>query len=526
MANERDESLSTALNPISRKIIPRWRRSAIAATTGELEPLNGLRERRYSGTDELDARIDDWRRGRTEAFASDLASAGLVLDATNDSDVMDAAKHILTLGSAVPAPLRGVALAIEAANEGTQSTFAHPDDGEGLEMESRRHIHEMKMRLSSHPRNAVLWVDMARQYAMLGANRHAVRSMRNGLAMAQNNRFVLRSAARLFVHLGDHEQAYDILRKSPATRRDPWLRAAEIAVAGLNNKTPVQLGRTKKELNSTNLDLGHISELASAVATFELNVGSTKSARRLFNLGLEKPTENAVAQAKWAANHVGGISLNEEHLLLPRAFEAKAAGHFDKQELNECLFECSQWLEDEPFSSRPMELSSFISIVALEDYVSAISQATRGLMSNPDNFLLRNNLSVAQAESGKLEDAEVTFRAIKFSGLSVSEQTCWLATNGMLTFREGSYDEGRGSYRRAVDLAKLHANKELEAMALIHWAYEESKAGWIQTSYGIARQAESAVCGLSSTAVQLALSRFKSHSMGNEDWQAPPCVSR
>ena len=265
---------------------------------------------------------------------------------------------------------------------------------------------------------------------------------------------------------------------------------------------------TKRSLLAGNFDPGHISELASAVATFELDAGSIKSARRLFNLGLEKPTENSVAQADWATNKISGISLNEDHFLLPRTFEAKAIGHFENLEPQGCLFECSQWLADEPFSSRPVELGTFILVVGLEDYEKAINFAKRGLVSNPGNFPLRNNLCVALAESGKVDEAKEVYQALRPSNLNDWEETCWLATKGLIAFREHCYDEGRALYDRAVDLARIQSDREPEALVLVHWAREELRAGDCQKAGEISEQAVQASKGLSAPSVKMTLARF------------------
>ena len=188
--------------------------------------------------------------------------------------------------------------------------------------------------------NSIGWVDMARHYAMLGQLTHAARAMQNGLILAPNSRFILRSAVRLYVHSQDPERALHTLGQSDVISRDPWLRAAEIAVSGLMEKTPPRLRQTRRALRSGSLDHRHVSELASAVATFEMHAGSNKSARRLFNIALEFPTENSVAQADWAAERIHGISLNKDHFLLPRTFEAKAIDHFNKLKWAECLNEC------------------------------------------------------------------------------------------------------------------------------------------------------------------------------------------
>ena len=502
--------MSTEFTNVERQIIPRWRDSAIAATTGELKPLKQTVRDEFPIADELRVRAHDWRTHGSVSFASDLISAGLVLDVRDDQDVKDAIAHVLSLGDSAPPVVRSLAIAVSEDNDGgTISEGVEPRECEDLSQLQQIQIRQMKSRLRRHPRNGLLWVDLARRYAMLGSDRHAMRAMKIGLASAPDNRFALRSAARLYVHLSDPEQASHILRRSHATRTDPWLRAAEVAIAGVMDRTPTRLANTRKGLLTRNHAPEHISELASAVATFEMNAGSVKSARRLFNLGLERPTENAVAQADWAANRIGGISISDEHFLLPRSFEARAVGHFEKLEHQECIHECTGWLEDEPFSSRPVELGTFTYIAALEDYGSAIDLARRGLVSNPDSYLLKNNLSVALAETGELEAAKNEFRQIKASSLSGWQKTGWLATQGLFAFREDCHTVGRDFYERSVASAREQSDKVRESMVLIHWAREELKAGDHASADQTAEQAVQILGGQYPPIIKVAMSRYE-----------------
>ena len=241
--------------------------------------------------EELTDRISDWREHQSLAFATDLVSAGIVIGAECDGEVRRAVDYIRSLQVNAPLSAHSLAEFVALGPQNSSQATIKLDDEENIRASSREQIRELKTRVRNYPRNALAWVDIARHYAMLGANRKAVHSMDIGLAISPDNRFVLRSAARLHVHLGEKDRAYEVLRRSPATRKDPWLRAAEIAVGSLTNKVPARLRSTRRGLSSGNVDPAHISELASALATLELTAGSVKSARRLFNLGLQKPTE-------------------------------------------------------------------------------------------------------------------------------------------------------------------------------------------------------------------------------------------
>ena len=77
-------------------MIPRWRNSITAATTGELMPIERIERPQFAVADELHARAQDWRTHRSISFAADLISAGLVLDARDNEDVKDAVADILS----------------------------------------------------------------------------------------------------------------------------------------------------------------------------------------------------------------------------------------------------------------------------------------------------------------------------------------------------------------------------------------------------------------------------------------------
>ena len=496
-----------ALQPFKRTIVPRWRNSTVAATTGELAPLQVRPASTLPADEELLRLIEEWQAHRSVAFASDLLAAGLVLDSVDREEVVDAGNYVISLGTQVPSAVTRLAKSVR----GSLDDYYELSDTTGqyeIVEHSRQAIRDQKHSLRVQPRNSMAWVDIARHYATLGENRKALSSMERASILDPDNRFVLRSAARLYIHLEDFERGYDVLRRSPAVRVDPWLRAAEIAIAGLMDKMPSRLGHTRRVLRASKLAPLHVSELATAVATFELNAGSTRSARYLFNLGLEDPTENAVAQANWASGHVSGISLLPNHFRLPRTYEARAIHHFEKLELAECLSECLNWLMDEPFSLRPVEIGTFAAIVGFEDYQNAIRLAKWGLQSHSDSFTLRNNLTIALAELGSLDEAKAEFGRINSESLGRNAEMYWLATRGLLAFRELAYEEGRRLYQQAVDSAAHESDKLTKVMALLHWALEEIRASEYERADDIHRELSELATGIDDPSLKLALTRY------------------
>ena len=117
---------------------------------------------------------------------------------------------------------------------------------------------------------------------------------------APSNRFILRSAVRLYVHLDEPDTAHRVLSDSASTPVDPWLVAAEIAVCTLLGRRSRLIKRGRDMLISGHHSTRDTAELASALGTIELEADASKRARRLFGSSLDDPTDNAVAQAVWA----------------------------------------------------------------------------------------------------------------------------------------------------------------------------------------------------------------------------------
>lgn len=504
--------MSTAIENIDRAIVPRWRESAITASTGELGTfLERVPCAAPRSIEELEERIEDWRKNKVFGVAADLISSALVLGATDSRDVVEAALFVLKNRSYAPKPV--LELATSIISGGAVSANAESVvPSELLSQDLLQHqIRDLKARVRANPRNSIAWVDLARLYVSKGVHTKAERAILNSIALSPSNRFVLRSAARFYVHSEDPERAYTLLRRSAATEGDPWLKAAEIAVGDIVGKAPRRLRNTiRYMLDNSNFSPWHISELASAVATVEMKSGKEKAARRHFRLALQQPTENTVAQVTWAKSKINGVSLDARHYLLPRSYEAKAFDAYERLEGQECLVECENWLLDEPYSSRPASLGSFMAMVVFEDYAKAIEFAQRGLESNPRDFLLRNNYVVAIAENGDIDTAVSEFQRIDTRGMGDWERVTWIATNGLLSFRKEDYEKARKFYQVATELASRQLDNRLEPMVLTHWAREEFLANQPDRSHEIASQAKAFVRGTTEACVKLSIARYAS----------------
>jgi uncharacterized protein HemY len=137
-----------------------------------------------------------------------------------------------------------------------------------------------------------------------GLNDKASRAIAAALQLAPSNRFVLRSAARFFLHSGGKERALALLSNAPTIRHDPWILASEIAIADSLGKSSKH-SRLAREKIGMDIAPAELTELASALGSLEAESGNHRNARRFLRQALLGANENSVAQIGW---------LNRSHL--------------------------------------------------------------------------------------------------------------------------------------------------------------------------------------------------------------------
>src|SRR5262249_9089606 len=151
----------------------------------------------------------------------------------------------------------------------------------------------LKAQRLSQPRNAFVWIDLARLYVLLGQSKPAEQAIKIALALAPYDRFILRSASRFYLHTSDAEKGLALLRTNARTPEDPCLIAAELAVSTVLEKTPKFVTGAQNILNNGAAAPFHTSELACALGGLEMAAGKSRKANKLFETSLRAPTENA-----------------------------------------------------------------------------------------------------------------------------------------------------------------------------------------------------------------------------------------
>ena len=471
-----------------RRIIPRWRSFNKTLQLGELSPSEIPQSHSRVSYDLLVKKINDWNKFRTVAHAADLVgSAGLILrSSSNDPEINGAAEFLLRQDVGASEWSKKIARRILGIHDPVD--FA-PDSQDEYRHILYKKIRYLKQLLRVEPNNAIAWVEISRCYVCLGQIDQATRSMDIALKIEKHNRFVIRSASRLWVHLDEIDKAHYTILKSERTIYDPWLLAAEIAIGSLDGQAPKLIRHARKMLDHGDMSDNHISELASALATLEYADGSNNKAKKLFKKSLIDPTENSVAQACWASESRLRLKDTPENIRTHDSlvhnrifhsqdtFEAGFMFYYHNNQWNNAIEQCNGWKLDQPFSSKPYRFGSFVSSVAIEDYLSGEKFSRQGLISNPHDFTLLNNSAFCLINNGEFDKAKNRILTIETLGLASNDEKneiVLLATKGLLDFRNGDIQNGRMLYKKAIYNAKKIKDEHLLSYAMAFHAIEET----------------------------------------------------
>lgn len=333
-------------------------------------------------------------------------------------------------------------------------------------------VSRLRRFIRNQPRNAVARVDLALAHAILGNSGRAAQEIGVALALAPDNRFVLRSACRFFVHVDDPDQAHWILSRSSRTKADPWLLSADLSTAQLAFGKSMN-GRVARELLVSQRFSPHaLSELASEVATGELHRGSDRTAKKFFTQSLLEPNENAVAQAAWASENKY-LQVSSDALTVDRGFEARAITWAQSGKWVDATDESEKWQLDQPFDLRAAMYGSYYASMGAQDYERSLEMATIGLSTHPTDHMLHNNAAFALANMGRTEDARSHLSVLP--GQDDEDFHVFQATQGLVAFREGDEAAGRQFYREAVEGLIRSARRPDAAAAALLWALEETR---------------------------------------------------
>jgi Flp pilus assembly protein TadD len=449
-----------------RNVVPRWRLFKITTRLGELSSSRTSVAREVVVPDLTILQVA-FSENKNIWYATDLLSAAFTF--RRQDEARDAATFILEHKS------EAASAAIDLATRVLLPDLAVPTE-ERLPNEWEELVRSTRRQLRASERDAVRWTDLALAYTVLGNKEHAGSCISIALHLAPDNRFVLRAAARCFLHWGDPEKAHALLRRNPKTESDPWLLSAEIALASSRNQRSIHASEARRVVADENLSPHSRSELAIALTAVELESGSKKAASRLLRQSVIDPTENTVAQVQWM--------LSEKHLTIPELetydvplmFEAKASDRYDAGDWEGALAYADLWYGDQPFSSRPADLASYCAFL-LGRFDDAVTYLESASASNWNDPMLINNLAYFNARAGNIAEAEEVLRDLKGLKLDPEQRLIVQATRGLVELRKGNVDLGRELYSVTIAQAWKPAHARIKVLSALNFAREEASLG-------------------------------------------------
>lgn len=475
--------MANLFEPKDRRVLPNWRSFGNSVVLGE---LNSFQKERIIplGEVSIESYILDWKINKTVIHASDLLSAAIVNNFKENKDVIDAANYILK--NTEKSSKSQISLAGKILNKAEIIDLAAPFNSVTLsELHSFTNIQpvwqkikETKQNINLYPYNPIFYVELSRYYSTLGLKDKAVNAMSVALHLGSGNRFILRSATRLFAHYDELEYAHDFLRRNPLTNFDPWLISAEISIATIRKRTSKFIKKGLELINSRNISPFNFTELASSIGTVELLSGSSKKSRELFCKSMISPNDNSLAQLEWASQKDTHLVINPESFAVKLNYEALALDDFQNNKFELAIDNAARWFIDMPFSKRPILFGSNLASTILKDQVKSIAFLNAGLISHPNDPQLLNNYAYALALDNKAKEALEQLSKIRSdTPIEGSTKICLTATKGLALFRSGFPDLGRQLYWEAIEETRNIHNPTLNWIAILNYAREEILSG-------------------------------------------------
>ena len=425
---------------------------------------------------------DEWKHNPSLALAGDIISAAVVSNRSHLSLVERAARYVIAAKERAPEVLLTSAETI-LNHHHTISTLRDPDAAPNALLANRRQaerhqqVRRLKSATTAFGHNPIAFADLARLYVVLGHRAQALRCMRIAVSLAPTSRYVLRSAARLYVHFGDAERGFELLYRSPRTPHDPWLASATLALSGLLGKEKLVIHTARRFLRSANYSPLSLTELRAGLGSIELLHGDRRASKRLLQTALVEPNDNSLAQVEWALAQDRLFDVDILNYGVSRQYEALAMDALSRRQWRDLLFHCGLWLNDLPYASRPALMAAHVATVVLDDYRTARIFCDAALSVSANDPQIKNMLAYTLALDDQPEAALEILDGMSLARVEdVTTRTCLRATRGLAYFRAGRVTEGRTLYLEAMKDAQGINDPIWGQIALLNYAREECLA--------------------------------------------------
>jgi tetratricopeptide (TPR) repeat protein len=457
----------------NRQAVPRCLSYEAACSLGLLTANKRIEEVHRPGVKDSDA-MKEWMEDHRLATAVDLVAEALIIRDFESSEAIAAAKFILD-----EAPSSSWLINELSSHflETPGAKWSEPSDVADI-YDIRRDIARLKRSVRNYAINPIAWCNLSLDYAAVGQDEKARMAMNVATNLGGNNRFILRSASRCFMHLGEPDRGVAILNRSGLCGIDPWLTSAEIAISESSGLRSRCIGKAKDLISNDNLTPFSRSELAVGLGTLEIKNGSVGQGKKIMRRALIEPTENALAQAEWVGSFFkvdfdDMVKLSSE---VTASYEANALYSYFRKEFKDSLKAAQKWGRFQFLSSRPIIHSTFIASCVLGDDLGAIKIFEEALPAQKDEALAMNNYAFALGRIGRTREAADTLQQC-ISKASPEVRLAICATTGLICFREGNIEGGRRLYKEAVGGLEQLKYHNSAAIAKYFWAVEEKRIG-------------------------------------------------
>lgn len=468
-----------------RRVIPNWRDYKRTLQLGELSQNN------KSGSPillNINRSVQDWNEIKNIGSAADLINASFVSGISN-KEVEEAISFIKSDNQKSSQSLLDLIKILET----DESTINKINNNSLLEIDvdtikefqafiNNKSFHKVinrtKNRTKNELRNPIVWVELARLYSMRGHEKKAENAILTALHLAPNNRFVLRSATRFFIHKEKFDKAIYYLKKSESIKEDPWLISAHIATSSIMGRFSPFIKEGKRLIETNNFSDFELTELSSSIGTLEFKDGSFKKAKGFFEKSMRHPNDNSLAQLEWVSKDDKRFQINPfqfEKVINP--FEARALELYEKGEWKDAFYNSIKWFLDMPFSKRPALLGSYIAGSLLKDKNASIIMCQIGLQANPYDPTLLNSMVYSIATSDDYNEEMMDKYAQQMMGIDIQSlpdesKVTYQATLGLVSMKKGNIDVGIQLYKLAIQNATRLRNTYLKNLAIVNFANE------------------------------------------------------
>jgi len=461
---------------IDRQVIPNFRSFEKTTELGELDSVV-TKSKNLKHSPNVSDFKNDWDENRSIPYAADLLSAVFTNNIEPDLIIRDAADFILNNQEISTLSQIEIARRILGLNDSLNNKksmkISQFIEKNNLLLTYNK-IKEIKSSILKFNKNPIDYVELARLYSEIGEIEKAIQNLRIALFISPNNRYVIRSFVRLLFNREDFEQAHDILRKNERTLYDPWLMSAEIALATTRGRSSRFIKQGIEIISSNKYNPKNFTELASSIGTVELLNGNNKKSKQFFNSALKSPNDNSLAQAEWASEKNPNIIVNQSDYNVSYNYEALALDCFQKSNWAEAVKLAEDWFVDMPFSKSPALFGSHTAIAYLDDNKQAALFCKAGLITNPNDPQIMNNLAYSLANIGEIKEAEENIdKVLNNHAIGNTTKLCANATLGLINYKKGNLELGRKLYLKTIEEAIIIKNFEYQSLALINYVKEE-----------------------------------------------------